>query len=104
MIRITSKQDGFRRGGIAHSASPTDYPDSRFTAKELETLKAEPMLVVEVVADQTQTKTQRPNATDTIAQVQAAETVEALDALAEGEDRKGVLEAISKRRTELAAE
>lgn len=47
MISISSKHDGFRRCGIAHSAAPTDYPDDRFTSEELEQLQAEPMLVVE---------------------------------------------------------
>lgn len=51
MIRITAKQDGFRRCGIAHPAAPTDYPDDRFTALELEQFKAEPLLVVETVKD-----------------------------------------------------
>lgn len=103
MIRITAKQDGFRRCGVAHSATPTNHPDDRFSKQELATLQAEPMLFVEILPDTAAPKGNRPNATDTIALVQAAETVEALDALAEGEERKGVLEAITKRRTELAA-
>lgn len=49
MISITAKHDGFRRAGIAHPTAPTDYPDDRFTAKELEQLQAEPMLVVEIL-------------------------------------------------------
>lgn len=52
MIRITSKQTGFRRCGVAHPAEPTDYPDDRFTMGELEALKAEPMLVVEEIAEE----------------------------------------------------
>ncbi|MBE2888951.1 HI1506-related protein [Geobacter anodireducens] len=52
MIRITSKQAGFRRCGVAHPAEPTDYPDDRFTAKDLAVLKAEPMLVVEEIAEE----------------------------------------------------
>lgn len=51
MIRITSKQPNFRRAGVAHSVTPTDYPDNHFTAEQLDALNAEPMLVVEVVAD-----------------------------------------------------
>ncbi len=46
MIRISSKVDGFRRCGIAHSKEPTDYPDKQFSAAELEALKAEPLLTV----------------------------------------------------------
>lgn len=51
MIKITAKRDGFRRGGIAHPPAPTEYPNDRFTALELKQLQAEPMLVVEIVAD-----------------------------------------------------
>ncbi|MDI3547893.1 MAG: hypothetical protein PWR10_1545 [Halanaerobiales bacterium] len=47
VIRITSKKEGFRRCGISHSTKPTLYPNNKFTKEELETLKAEPMLVVE---------------------------------------------------------
>lgn len=60
MIRITAKQDGFRRGGMAHSATPTEYPDSKFTKKELENLQAEPMLVVEVIEDVKEKKEKEP--------------------------------------------
>lgn len=52
MIRITSKRDGFRRCGVEHPAQPTAHPDDRFTPGELERLKAEPMLVVEVLEDE----------------------------------------------------
>ena len=48
MITITSKQEGFRRAGIAHSTAPKNYPDNKFTAAELAALKAEPMLKVEI--------------------------------------------------------
>ncbi len=51
MIRIVSRQEGFRRCGIAHSVAPTDYPDEQFTADELERLLDEPMLVVVALAD-----------------------------------------------------
>ena len=50
MIRIKSKQHNFRRCGIAHPAEAVDYPDKRFTPAELAILKAEPMLVVEIVS------------------------------------------------------
>ncbi|WP_410499702.1 HI1506-related protein [Chitinibacter sp. S2-10] len=51
MIRITAKQDGFRRAGLAHSASPTDYPNDHFSKEQLLALQAEPMLIVEVIKD-----------------------------------------------------
>lgn len=56
MIRITAKAAGFRRCGVAHPAIATDYPDNRFTAKELAALKAEPMLVVEELAEEPEEK------------------------------------------------
>lgn len=51
MIRITAKQANFRRAGIAHPATPTAYPNDDFTAEQLDALRAEPMLVVEVLPD-----------------------------------------------------
>lgn len=51
MIRIISKQNGFRRCGVAHSTTPSDYPDDRFTDEELAALEAEPMLVLSHVDD-----------------------------------------------------
>lgn len=51
MIRITAKQDGFRRAGMAHSMSPVDYPYDTFSPEQLESLSAEPMLVVEFLAE-----------------------------------------------------
>ena len=47
IIRIAARKDGFRRCGLAHSASPTDYPSDRFSSEVLDQLKAEPMLVVQ---------------------------------------------------------
>lgn len=47
MIRITSRKDGFRRCGIAHTKEPVEYPDDRFSEEGLEILKAEPMLIVD---------------------------------------------------------
>lgn len=51
MIRIRSKVDGFRRCGIAHTSAPKDYPDDKFTKKQIAELKAEPMLFVEELPD-----------------------------------------------------
>lgn len=47
-IRIKSKKAGFRRCGIAHPAEFVEYPDNKFSAEQLKTLKAEKMLIVEV--------------------------------------------------------
>ena len=51
-IRITAKRDGFRRAGITHSGTPTTHADDRFSARQLAQLKAEPMLIVEVISSQ----------------------------------------------------
>lgn len=51
MIRITSKKDGFRRAGVAHPDKPTTYPDDAFKPEQVKALKAEPMLVVDVLPD-----------------------------------------------------
>ena len=48
MIRITSKKNNFRRCGVAHSDTPTVYKDDKFSPEEIERLKAEPMLIVEL--------------------------------------------------------
>lgn len=50
-IRIVSKVAGFRRCGIEHPDKPVVYPDTRFTKEQLAMLKAEPMLIVDEVAD-----------------------------------------------------
>lgn len=48
-IQITSKVDGFRRGGVAHPAAPTIYPASRFDEKQLGIFDAEPGLMVKLL-------------------------------------------------------
>lgn len=48
MIIITSRKHGFRRCGIAHPATPTQYGDDHFDRDQLRELQAEPMLVVEI--------------------------------------------------------
>lgn len=45
-ITITAKIDGFRRGGIAHSAAATHYPEGYFSEAQLEVFRQEPQLVV----------------------------------------------------------
>ena len=51
-IRITSKKEGFRRCGVAHSQKPRTYPDDRFSKEELGRLEAEPMLIVERIPEE----------------------------------------------------
>lgn len=47
-IRITSSIPGFRRAGIAHPNTPTEYPVSDFSEAQLAQLQAEPRLAVEL--------------------------------------------------------
>jgi hypothetical protein len=49
MIRITSKVEGFRRAGMAHSTKPQEYPDHKFSKEQIAALQAEPMLKVEII-------------------------------------------------------
>ncbi len=46
MLRIISMKDGFRRCGVAHSTTPTDWPDDHFTDDEKQVLMNERMLKV----------------------------------------------------------
>lgn len=55
---------------------------------------------LELTAEQPKAKEPTLNVAETLKLVAAAETVEALAALAEGETRKGVTDAITKRRAE----
>lgn len=99
MIRITANKEGFRRCGIAHSKQATEHPDGTFDKTQLAILQLEPNLVVEIIEE---TKTPSgPNAKESIQLVQTAATLEDLDQLADGEERKTVVDAIEKRRAEL---
>lgn len=49
LVRVTSKRDGFRRAGIAHSSKPVDYRPAELSPEQLEAILAEPLLTVEVV-------------------------------------------------------
>lgn len=107
MIRITSKQEGFRRCGVSHPAAPTEHADDAFTSAQLKQLQAEPMLVVEIIGESSGSQggeQKALNVAQTVELVASAATIEELDKLAEGETRKGVLDAITKRRSELAPE
>jgi hypothetical protein len=46
MLRITARTNGFRRAGVAHAATPTDWPADAFTPEQIAALLAEPNLVV----------------------------------------------------------
>ena len=85
MIKIKSKQQGFRRCGMAHPAEVKSYPDSKFTPEQLARLQAEPMLIVEVVAD-------KP-AQDDIAAMTVAQLMEAIVLFQTAETLKGLKKA-----------
>ncbi len=64
-IRITSKENGFRRAGIAHSSKATEYADDFFSKEQLEALIAEKMLVVEVLKkEKTQDQPESQNSSE----------------------------------------
>jgi hypothetical protein len=48
-IRITSRQDGFRRAGVNHPAAPVEHPADAFGPDALELLLSEPKLTVTLV-------------------------------------------------------
>ena len=101
MIFITSKKDGFRRAGIAHPAATTEYPDSFFSDAQLELLRAEPMLYV-LEGDEGQAElTDKPVPARELITIIKGASLDDLDMLAEGEERKSVLDAIAERRKEL---
>lgn len=47
MLRITARVNGFRRAGVAHAATPTEWPEGAFTSDQLYDLLFDPMLIVE---------------------------------------------------------
>jgi len=105
-VKIVSKKDGFRRCGQEHTGLKL-WPAGTFTDAQLEQLKRDPMLVVEELPDDSGSSSsgagtgKQPNVSETVALVQQAASFEELDKLAEGETRKGVLDAITKRRGEV---
>jgi hypothetical protein len=102
IVRITSRVEGFRRAGVPHSKTPTDYPLETFTRAQLKALEAETRLTVEVLeAEDEEPKTKRPNATETIKLIEAVKNLSELAAFFDGEERKTVLEALTRRSEEL---
>jgi len=51
MFIIRSKNDGFRRCGIAHTKAGKEFADDFFTEDQLAALKADPMITVDYVND-----------------------------------------------------
>ncbi|HFV6312237.1 TPA: HI1506-related protein, partial [Escherichia coli] len=46
VIEITARREGFRRCGVAHSATTKEWAADAFTPEQLAVLKADPMLIV----------------------------------------------------------
>lgn len=69
-VIITCKKPGFRRCGIAHPAGPVEYPDSRFTPEELERLKKEPKLIVQVTDGKATKPSQKDSERSTLEDLQ----------------------------------
>jgi len=110
MICITSKRNGFRRCGIAHPDTLTEYKNDHFSKAQLAQLQAEPMLVVQVLPDTknngSQSKT-KVNATDQKKELMAM-TMEELKAIGEKLDVTGtskdvLSDAIISARTKQSA-
>lgn len=101
MISITSKVDGFRRCGIAHSRNATEYADGKFSKKELDILQAEPNLVVTVSGDQP-SATGKQTAAELIAKIKLAATTNEIVTIIGDDKRATVLAAAEARNAELA--
>lgn len=105
MIRITSKTAGFRRCGIPHPATATEYPDKTFAAEQLKALQGTPELVVEILPNKEEkpekTGTSAVNVTLAAELILKAATVEELEEITQGDERKGVQDAKAKRLAEL---
>jgi hypothetical protein len=55
VIQVKSvRKAGIWRCGVFHGPEPTEYPDNRFTARQLAALKDEPLLEVTVAKGKTQ--------------------------------------------------
>lgn len=92
VIRITARHAGYRRCGIAHAATPTDYPMDKFTPAQLDVLLKDSGLVVVVVDPDAQAKLQADVAKRLKAEADAATAeaaVKADEAAAAAKSAKG---------------
>lgn len=102
MTTITSKIDGFRRCGVAHPKTATEYPDGAFTEEQLVILQAEPNLVVVVSGSQSPPAAGKPlSAAELIAKIKEAATVEEIVTILGEDKRATVLAAAEARNAEL---
>ena len=101
-VQITARRDGFRRLGMAHSASTVTYPDDRFTPEELRILKAEPNLIVTEMKDVVGTQTsssEQSEAHGRIAELEAGMLAQNQDI----NDLKTQLDSVTAERDQLLA-
>ena len=99
-IKVTAiPEKGFRRAGIFFTREETIVTVSE---DQLKLIQGEPLLVCQVLEEIPESvEVVKLNAADTIKLVSTA-SAEDLAKLAEGEERKSVMDAIAKRQTELA--
>ncbi|EEW1956139.1 HI1506-related protein [Escherichia coli] len=101
-VQITARRDGFRRLGMAHSASTVTYPDDRFTPEELRILKAEPNLIVTEMKDVVGTQTSSSELSEAhgrIAELEAGMLAQNQDI----NDLKTQLDSVTAERDQLLA-
>jgi len=94
-IRCT-RREGIWRAGVFHPAEWVEHPAAAFNEEQQQLLQGERLLEIEA-ADETLP------AKEMVLLVGQAESLEELDALLKGEQRKSVLAAVDKRRAALGA-
>ncbi|WP_448158654.1 HI1506-related protein [Escherichia coli] len=101
VIEITARREGFRRCGVAHSATTKAWPVDAFTPEQLAVLKADPMLIV-VERDKASGQNDAAQSDELAAQLDAErQKVSELTAQLEDERQKvSELTATAERRTE----
>jgi len=108
ILRISAKREGYRRCGVAHAGAATEHAIDAFNEKQIEILKADPMLIVQeldagAAADTAGAKTE----TDKLLAEAKADRARAAEELKQAEaDRKkaaGELAAAEQVRKEAEA-
>ena len=60
MIKIKSKNEGFRRCGVAHTTAGKEFADDFFTKDQLKQLEADPMISVTYIKEPDQESDPEP--------------------------------------------
>lgn len=104
VLRIAAKREGYRRCGVGHSEAAVDHAIDSFDEKQIEILKADPMLVVAEMdsAEAAEAKAGAEAEIDGLLKATQADQKAAAEARGEAEaDRKkaaGELSAAEKER------